>query len=138
MQVKEVMTRRVLSLGPEASIVDIAVLMRDEDVGVVVITEGNDLLGVITDRDIVIRALAAGRDMRTAKAREIMSDAVFCCADDTPVEDVLEEMAEEQVRRVPVLNGSRHLVGVVSLGDLSQAKTKRAGDALREISSPMH
>ena len=72
------------------------------------------------------------------KARDIMSDAVFCCSEDAPVEDVLEEMAEEQVRRVPVLDGARHLVGVVSLGDLSQAKTRRAGDALREISSPMH
>jgi CBS domain-containing protein len=134
MQVKEVMTRNVLSLGPEASAVDIAAMMRDQDVGSVIITEGNDLLGVVTDRDLVIRALADGRDPRTVTAREVMSDAVFCCTEDAPIEDVLDEMAEEQVRRIPVLDGARHLVGVVSLGDLSQAKAKRAGDALRDIS----
>jgi CBS domain-containing protein len=60
------------------------------------------------------------------RARDVMSDAVFCCTEDTPVDAVLAEMADEQIRRVPVVNGARHLVGVVSLGDLSQAKSKRA------------
>ena len=137
MQVKEVMTRNVMSVRPDATLQEVAVLMRDADVGSVLVTEGNDLLGVVTDRDVVIRAIAEHRDLRATSAREIMSEAVFCCTEDTPIEDVLEEMAEEQVRRVPVLNGSRHVVGVVSLGDLSQAKAKRAGDALREISQPI-
>jgi CBS domain-containing protein len=136
MQVKEVMTRDVRSVGPEATLFEIAELMRDDDIGSVMVTQGNDLLGVVTDRDLVIRALAEHRDVRSVKAREVMSNGVFCCTEDTPVEAVLAEMADEQVRRVPVLDGAHHLVGVVSLGDLSQAKTKRAGDALREISQP--
>ncbi|HET9862796.1 MAG TPA: CBS domain-containing protein [Steroidobacteraceae bacterium] len=136
MQVKEVMTRDVLSVGPETSVYEVAQLMRDADIGSVLITEGNDVLGVVTDRDIVVRALADHLDPMATPAREVMSEAVFCCTEDTPVEDVLAEMADEQVRRVPVLNGARHLVGVVSLGDLSQAKTGRAGDALRDISQP--
>lgn len=136
MQVKEVMTRNVMSVGPEASLFEVATLMRDQDIGSVLITAGNEVLGVVTDRDLVVRALAEHRDMTAMKARDVMSDAVFCCTEDTPVEDVLAEMADEQVRRVPVLNGARHLVGVVSLGDLSQAKTRRAGDTLREISQP--
>jgi CBS domain-containing protein len=91
---------------------------------------------VITDRDIVVRALADHRDPMQTRAREVMSEAVFCCTEDTPIEDVLAEMADEQVRRVPVLNGARHLVGVVSLGDLSQAKSRGAGDTLLEFSQP--
>lgn len=136
MQVKEVMTRDVLTVGPEASLFEVAELMRDEDIGAVLVTEGNDLLGVITDRDIVVRAIAEHRDVRAAKAREIMSEALFCCTEDAPIEAVIDEMAEERVRRVPVLNNARHVVGMVSLGDLSQEKARRAGDALREISQP--
>ncbi len=136
MQVKEVMTRDVTSVGPDATLFELAELMRDEDIGSVLVTEGNQVLGVVTDRDIVVRGIADRRDLTSMKARDVMSEAVFCCTEDTPVEDVLAEMADEQVRRVPVLNGARQLVGVVSLGDLSQAKTRRAGDALREISQP--
>jgi CBS domain-containing protein len=136
MQVKEVMTRQVVSVGPDASLFEIAEAMRDKDVGSVLVTEGNEILGLVTDRDLVVRALAEHREGRTVKARDVMSNAVFCCTEDTPVEAVLDEMADEQVRRVPVLDGGRHLVGVVSLGDLSQAKARHAGDALREISRP--
>ena len=138
MQVKEVMSRDVMCVSPDASLFEVAELMRDEDIGSVLVTEGNELLGVITDRDIVVRAIAEHRDVRAATAREIMSEAVFCCTEDAPIEAVIEEMAAERVRRVPVLNGARHLVGLVSLGDLSQEKAKRAGDALREISHPAH
>ena len=136
MQVKEIMTRDVKSVGPEATLFEVAELMRDDDIGSVMVAEGNTLLGVVTDRDIVIRALADHRDVRSMKARDVMSNAVFCCTEDTPIDAVLAEMADERVRRVPVLNGAHHLVGVVSLGDLSQAKARRAGDALREISQP--
>ena len=136
MQVKEVMTRDVQSVSPNATLVEVAKMMREKDIGSVLIADGPDLLGVVTDRDIVIRAIAEGREPGVVRARDVMSDAVFCCTEDTPVEDVLAEMADEQIRRVPVVNGARHLVGVVSLGDLSQAKAKRAGDALREISQP--
>jgi CBS domain-containing protein len=136
MQVKEVMTRDVLSVGPEATLFEIAELMRDQDIGSVLVTRGNDLLGVVTDRDIVIRVIAEHRDVRSATARDVMSNAVFCCTEDAPIEAVIDEMADERVRRVPVLNAAHHVVGVVSLGDLSQEKAKRAGDALREISQP--
>lgn len=136
MQVKEIMTREVRSVGPDATLFEVAELMRDDDIGSVMITDGSTLLGVVTDRDIVIRALADHRDVRAMKARDVMSNAVFCCTEDTPIDAVLAEMADERVRRVPVLNVAHQLVGVVSLGDLSQAKARRAGDALREISQP--
>ena len=134
MQVKEVMTREVMTVGPDASLYEVARIMRDDDIGSVLITEGHDVLGVVTDRDLVVRGIAEHRDVMMTRAREVMSEAVFCCTEDAPIEDVLAEMADEQVRRVPVLNGARHLVGVVSLGDLSQAKARSAGDVLKEIS----
>ena len=136
MQVKEVMTRDVQSVGPNATLVDVAKMMREKDIGSVMIADGPDLLGVVTDRDIVLRAIAEGREPAMVRARDVMSDAVFCCTEDTPIDAVLAEMVDEQIRRIPVLNGARHLVGVVSLGDLSQARSKRAGEALREISQP--
>lgn len=136
MHVKEVMTRNVMTAGPDATLTDVAELMRDADIGSVLITEGHNLLGMITDRDIVVRAIAEHRDLRLAKAREVMTEALFCCTEDTPVEAVLDEMADERVRRVPVLDSANHIVGVVSLGDLSQEKVRRAGDTLREISQP--
>jgi len=130
------MSRDMTAVGPDASLFEIAELMRDEDIGTVLVTENYHLLGVVTDRDMVIRALAERRNVQTVKARDVMSNALVCCTEDTPVEDVLSEMAQVQVRRIPVINAAQHVVGVVSLGDLSQEKAKSAGDALRVISQP--
>lgn len=136
MQVKEVMTERVTVVEPDTQIPQIARKMREEDIGSVPVVENERLVGMVTDRDIVIRAVAEGQDVRTATAREAMSPGILYCFDDQTVEEVLENMGDQQVRRLPVVNRDKRLVGVVSLGDLSKAAKKQAGDALKDISQP--
>jgi CBS domain-containing protein len=136
MQVKEVMTEKVSFITPDARIVEIARRMRDEDIGSLPVAENDKLIGIVTDRDIVVRILAEGVDIDTADARKAMSPKIFYCTEDQTVEEVLENMGENQVRRLPVINADKRLVGVVSLGDLSQAAKREAGDALKDISQP--
>ena len=93
---------------------------------------------MVTDRDIVVRIVAGGQDVRTATAREAMSPKILYCFDDETVEAVLENMGDNQIRRLPVVNREKRLVGVVSLGDLSKAAKRKAGEALKEISQPTH
>jgi CBS domain-containing protein len=130
------MTEHVSFVEPETQIPQIARRMRDEDIGSVPVVDNDRLIGIVTDRDIVVRAVAEGQDIRTVTAREAMSPKILYCYDDQSVEEVLESMAEQQVRRFPVVNRDKRLVGVISLGDLSKAAKKKAGDALKEISQP--
>ena len=134
MQVKEVMTENVSVVQPDTQIPQIARKMRDEDIGAMPVVENERLVGIVTDRDIVVRAVAEGQDVRTATAREAMSPRILYCFDDQTVDEVLENMGEQQIRRLPVVDREKRLVGVVSLGDLSQAAKKKAGEALKEIS----
>jgi len=136
MKVKEVMTEKVSFVPPSESIVEIARRMRDEDIGSVPVAENDRLIGMVTDRDIVVRILAEGLDIDTADARTAMSPKILYCTEDQTVEEVLENMGENQIRRLPVVNRDKRLVGVVSLGDLSQAAKREAGDALKDISQP--
>lgn len=136
MQVKEVMTERVSVIGPETQIPEVARKMRDEDIGSLPVVENERLIGIVTDRDIVVRAVADGADIRTTTARDAMSPRILYCFEDQTVEEVLENMGEQQIRRLPVVDRGKRLVGVVSLGDLSKAAKRKAGDALREISQP--
>ena len=138
MQIKECMTENVSFVDPDTQIPQIARKMRDEDIGSLPIVANDRLIGMVTDRDIVVRIVAGGQDIRTATAREAMSPKVLYCFDDDTVEAVLENMGDNQVRRLPVVNRDKRLVGVVSLGDLSKAAKKKAGDALKEISQPTH
>jgi CBS domain-containing protein len=137
-QVRDVMTADVTTVQPEARLREVARIMRDEDIGSVPVVQDEQLLGMITDRDMVIRALAeADGDVMQRTAREIMTADVQCCRDDQNVGDVLKEMGDQQIRRLPVINQERKLVGIVSLGDLShEAKAKQAGKALEEITQP--
>jgi CBS domain-containing protein len=131
------MTDHVTMVSPDTSIAEIARKMRDEDIGAVPVAENDRLVGMVTDRDIVVRTLADGRDVGSATARDAMSPKILYCYDDESVDDVLENMGEQQVRRLPVVDRDKRLVGVVSLGDLSRAaKRKEAGEALKEISEP--
>jgi CBS domain-containing protein len=136
MQVKEVMTENVSVVEPDTQIPQIARKMRDEDIGSLPVVENERLVGMVTDRDIVVRAVAEGQDVRTATAREAMSPRILYCFDDQTVEEVLENMGEQQIRRLPVVDRDKRLVGVVSLGDLAKSAKKKAGDALKEISQP--
>jgi CBS domain-containing protein len=139
MKVQDVMTADVSFVGPDNSILEIARKMRDGDIGSVPVVENDRLVGMVTDRDVVVRAIAKGGDVRTKTARDAMSPGVLYCFSDESVETVLENMGGQQIRRLPVVNRDKRLVGVVSLGDLAlSGKRKAAGEALQEISQPTH
>ena len=136
MNVEEVMTTRVNWVTPDTAIPEIARCMRDENIGSLPVAENDRLVGVVTDRDIVLRAVTEGGDIDRVSARQVMSGQVLYCFADEPVADVLKNMGDNQVRRLPVLSRDKRLVGIVSLGDLSRAATSQSGSALKEISEP--
>ena len=136
-QIREVMTRDVTTVTPDARLSDVARIMRDEDIGSVPVAQGTELLGMVTDRDIVVRALADGSagDQRTAG--DVMTSGVQCCREDQNVGDVLKDMGDQQIRRLPVVDSEQRLVGIVSIGDLSrEAKASQVGKSLEGISQP--
>jgi CBS domain-containing protein len=136
MNVREVMTRDVLLIGPTQTIAEAAKMMADGDTGALPVAENDRLIGVITDRDIAIRAVAKRLSPETA-VREAMSKEVLYCYEDEDIEHVAKNMAENQVRRLPVLNREKRLVGIVSIGDLSQrAQPRTAGEAIAGVSRP--
>lgn len=137
MKIQAVMTSGCKYLNQDASLADAARLMAAEDFGSAPVADGDRLVGVITDRDIVTRGVAKGCDPNSAKVSEFMSGKVYYCFDDQNVDEVAANMAEMQVRRMPVVNRDKRLVGIVSLGDLSvRGADQCAGDALGKISKP--
>ena len=139
MQIRDVMTADVSFVGPDTPILEIARKMRDGDIGSTPVIENDRLAGIVTDRDIVVRVIAEGGDVRTKTARDAMSPGILYCYADDSVEAVLENMGGQQIRRLPVVDRDKRLVGVVSLGDLAlSGKRKAAGEALQAISQPTH
>lgn len=137
MQIREVMTPEVTTVRPDSTLIEVAKIMREEDIGSVPVTDNERLLGMVTDRDIVVRAIVEGHDGLDRTAADVMSPDVHCCAAEDDVEDVLRDMGDQQVRRLPVVDDGQRLVGIVSLGDLSrEAKPKQAGKSLKDISQP--
>lgn len=135
MLVRDVMTIGVKMVRPDATIFQMAKLMRDEDIGAVPVVENDKLIGMVTDRDIVLRALAAYPELKNTTARGVMSTRLLYCFEDQPVEDVLDNMGDLQVRRMPVVDRDKRLVGMVSLGDLSiTSAPDRTGYSLSMIS----
>src|ERR671921_330413 len=118
MKVSEVMTRDVQLIEPTQTIREAARRMAELDAGIMPVREGDRLVGMITDRDIAVRAVAEGRGPDTP-VREVMTDEVKYCFEDDDTNDVARNMAEIQVRRLPVLNQDKRLVGIVSLGDMA-------------------
>jgi len=136
MRVSECMTREVRIANPDETIREAAMMMANIDAGFLPVGQNDRLVGIITDRDIAIRGIAEGKGP-DAKIREVMSSEVRYCFEDDDVEEVLENMGELQVRRLPVLNREKRLVGIVSLGDLAtNGESEDAGDALSNISRP--
>ena len=134
MEVREVMTSNVRMATPDQSISESAQIMAECDSGVVPVYDQDRLVGMVTDRDIVIRAVANGKSPQTP-VREVMSQEVLYCYEDDDIEQVAKNMAKNQVRRLPVLNRSKRLVGIVSIGDLSKsARPHATGEAIAEIS----
>ena len=137
MKVSELMTREVVTVSPDATLQDAAKLMARIDAGVLPVVENGRLMGIVTDRDIAVRGVGKGKDPASTPARDIMSAEVKFTYEDDDVDDVAETMADLQVRRLPVVNRDRNVVGIVSLADIAREKTPRkVGEALQGISRP--
>ena len=136
MRVSEAMTRNVRLCTPGAPIRDVARIMAEIDAGSVPVGENDRLIGMITDRDIAIRAVAEGKGPETP-VRDVMSEHIHYCFDDEEVDQVAKNMGDVRVRRLPVVNREKRLVGILSLGDLARsAGGERAGEALAGVSQP--
>lgn len=136
-KVGDVMSADVETISPDATIEEAAQQMRDGDFGVVPVVDGENLIGIITDRDIVVRAIAEGRGLGTP-VEEAMSEGVICVREDDSVEEAARVMSDNQIRRLPVVDDGGALVGIVSLGDLAVESSDREAvdEALSDISSP--
>ncbi|MGE0595129.1 MAG: CBS domain-containing protein [Hyphomonadaceae bacterium] len=135
MRVKDTMTPDVRTIASGATLREAARAMADTDVGALPVADGDRLIGMITDRDIAIRGVAAGKGPDVTVG-EVMSPKVLYCFDDEDVIDVAENMSDQQVRRLPVLNREKRLIGIVSLADIAGARTAEAGEALEGITRP--
>jgi CBS domain-containing protein len=135
MKIKECMTRDPRTIAPDRSIKEAAQLMSELDVGMLPVEKDDRLVGVITDRDIVLRAVCKGKGLETPVS-EAMSPGTKYCREDADDTDVAANMADIQLRRLPVVNKDKRLVGIVSIGDLARAKTdaKKVGEAIGGIS----
>ena len=134
MYVREVMTPDVVIASPEDTLQRAAEMMVDIDAGVLPVGENDRLVGILTDRDITVRAVAAGKEPAECKVREVMSPDIKYIYDDELIEDAARNMTQLQVRRLPVLNRQKRLVGIVSLGDLALKKKSSAANALKGVS----
>jgi CBS domain-containing protein len=136
MKVCDAMSRDVQIASPKQSIRDAARIMAKIDAGALPVGENDRLVGVITDRDIAIRAVAEGK-APTTKIRDVMSQEVLYCFDDQDLEEVAQNMGEMKIRRLPVVNRDKRLVGIISLGDLARKEDAgTTGHAISEISAP--
>ncbi len=136
MNIGDVMTRDVRLASPQQSIHEAARMMAESDMGVLPVGENDRLVGMITDRDIAIRAVAAGKGPDTV-VRDVMTEDMKYCFEDDEIGDVAANMAKLQVRRLPVLSRQKRLVGIVSLGDIAIATgPEPAGAAVEAISQP--
>jgi CBS domain-containing protein len=133
---RDVMTPNPATVSENDSIRDAARIMASEDTGVVPVVDGRKVVGMVTDRDIVVRFVAEGKDPSNGRVNECMSKSVRSVKEDTPVTEVLSLMSRAQVRRVPVLNASDELVGIISIGDISTETNQdgKVGKAIEQIS----
>jgi CBS domain-containing protein len=135
-QVRDVMTPNPATVSETDSIRDAARIMASEDTGVVPVVDGRKVVGMVTDRDIVVRFVAEGKDTSSAKVNECMTKSVRSVKEDMPVSEVLSMMSSAQIRRVPVVNNRDELVGIVSIGDISTETNQdgKVGQTIEQIS----
>jgi CBS domain-containing protein len=134
--VRDVMTANPKTVTERDSVLDVARIMRDQDTGVVPVVDGKKIIGMVTDRDIVVRAIADGKDIQNVRVNEVMSKQVRTVNEDASVREVLDVMSGAQIRRVPVVNRNNEIVGIVSMKDLATEtkETSKVGKAVEEIS----
>ncbi|ASY72120.1 CBS domain-containing protein [Sinorhizobium fredii] len=135
MHVSEIMTRDVHLVTPNDTIRDVARQMAENDIGFLPVEDHDRLVGMVTDRDIVVRGVADGLDPQ-AKVRDVMTTDVKYCFEDEEVDDVARNMGDIQVRRLPVVNRDKRLVGIVSLADAAREQPAAAGTGLKGVTMP--
>ncbi len=137
MQIKEVMSRDIDLADPNMTIEKAAKLMAEDDVGFLPVGENDRMIGMVTDRDIAIRAVARGKDPSRTMVRDVMTDRVLYCYEDESIETAARNMANLQIRRMPVVNREKRLVGIIALADIARkCDSKQAGQALRHVAEP--
>ena len=139
MQVREIMTPGAELIDANAMVRDAAIKLRDQDLGALPVGDRGRLIGMVTDRNIVVRAVAANRGGGTTAVREVMSEGLYTCYDDAPVAEAARLMAEHKLRRVLVVDHDEELVGIVSLADLARSGVQGAdlaADALANVTEP--
>ncbi|PTL76581.1 CBS domain-containing protein [Vitiosangium sp. GDMCC 1.1324] len=135
--IREVMTRDVEVINPNDTLRDAAEKMRTLNVGAIPVCDGQRVVGMITDRDVVVRAIALGKDPNSTQVADAMSPGIEYAFDDDDVDTVLNRLKEKQIRRIIVVDRSKKLVGVASLGDLTgEVSERKVGEALEGISEP--
>jgi CBS domain-containing protein len=135
--INEIMTPDVATIGPDDTIQRAAQLMDELNVGSIPVFEGDRLVGLVTDRDIVVRAISVGKTPADTRVDEVMSAGIDCCFMDQPVDEVMERMRELQVRRMPVMDRpTGKLAGIVALGDLATKHSAEVDRTLSDISTP--
>lgn len=136
MQVREIMTTRIVSVEPSASVKDAAMLMNRHNIGAVPVVEGNSVRGMLTDRDIVLRCVAENRDAGVLKVSDICSQGAVSVKSDQNLAEAMNLMSTEQVRRLPVVDNGR-LVGMLSIADVAREKSgMELAEAISDISMP--
>lgn len=140
MKIQEIMTADVEVIPPDASISEAADRMRKLDIGVLPVCDGDRLVGMVTDRDITVRATSESRDADQTYVRQVMTPRVIYCFEEDDAEEAEHIMQQKQIRRLPVLNRQKRLVGIVSLGDLATktGEEQEIGRTTREVSLPAH
>ena len=138
MRVAEIMTRDPEVLPADFILKDAALKMQQLDVGMLPISDGDRLVGMLTDRDITLRATAEGRDPTKTRVREVMTPEVVYCFEDQDVSEAAKLMQEKQIRRLPILNREKRLVGIVSLGDVAvhSSAEKIVSETIKGVSEP--
>jgi CBS domain-containing protein len=138
MQLRDVMTKDPEYVSPTTTLDQVAQMMRDHDIGMVLVADKDELIGTVTDRDIVIRAIAEGRDPRTIGADAVMTTNAAYCFEDQGVDEAARVMETRQIRRLAILSREKRLVGVVSLGDLAvkSGDEARSGEVMKHVARP--
>ena len=136
-RIEDIMTREVRTITPKETIQRAAQMMDELNVGAIPVCDGDRLVGMITDRDITVRSVASGQQPGSTSVQDVMSKDVRTCRAGQSVDEVLGQMGEVQIRRVPVLDDRQHVIGIVSLGDFATRYASSGVDeALEEISEP--
>ena len=134
-EVKEAMTSDPCTIDADQTVAYAAKMMRDEDVGIAPVVEGERLVGTLTDRDIAVRVVAEGKDPQTLKARDVASTSLITVAPEQDLDEALRLMADHQIRRLPVVEGDGRVVGMLAQADVAEeAKPKKVGELVEEIS----